>query len=202
VSTLANDPGLYVSKRAGVVDDVFKLYNDNPRYMLTGTGPGTYSSRAWYVFQPISRGKKGLGVQTSSEHGYQTDVSTKYVVPRIQKDTAVSVGGSYAATSPFSSYTALLAEVGLLGFAAMVLIYGGAFVQSTRMTVRALKTPGFQDPLPGLLLGSTAGFFVLLQLAALENWWEVTRLTFILWTLFAVATKEYVARYGRDGSTS
>ena len=31
-------------------------------------------------------------------------------------------GGSYAATSPFSSYTSLLAEVGIMGFIAMVLV--------------------------------------------------------------------------------
>ena len=46
-----------------------------------------------------------------------------------------------------------------------------------------------------VLLGSTAGFFVLLQMAVLDNWWEVTRLTFILWAVLAVAAKEFSARY-------
>jgi hypothetical protein len=193
---------LYFSKRLGVAEDVGKLYTDNPRFILTGTGPGTYSSRAWYLFQPASRSKKGLGVQTASDDGYQTDVSRKYVQPRLQQGTAESVGGSYAPTSPFSSYTALLAEVGMLGFAAMALIYVGAFLHSMRMTIRSLKRPSPQDSLPGLLLGCTAGFFVLLQLAILENWWEVTRLTFIFWALLAVATKEFAARYGRSASES
>jgi transcriptional regulator with XRE-family HTH domain len=195
VGTLSSDPGSYVSGRLGVLGNVGKVYTDNPRFILTGTGPGTYSSRAWYTFQPASRPKKGIGVKTSSK-GYQTDVATKYVTPKLQRDTAQSVGGSYAVTTPFSSYTSLLAEVGIIGFAAMVLIYGGAFLHSIRMTIRALRHPAPGDPLPGLLLGCTAGFFILLQLAVLENWWEVTRLTFILWALLAVATKEFSARYG------
>jgi ribosome-binding protein aMBF1 (putative translation factor) len=203
VATLTSDPGLYLSKRLGIVGSVVKLYNDNPRYIVTGTGPGTFSSRAWYLFQPSARSQKGLGVKTAStKNGYQTDVSNKYVQPRLQTATAESVGGSYAVTSPFSSYTSLLAEVGLIGFVVMVSIYGGAFLHATRMTIRALKRPSPQDPLPGLLLCCTAGFFVLLQMAILENWWEVTRLTFIFWAVLAVATKEFSARYGSEALKS
>jgi transcriptional regulator with XRE-family HTH domain len=198
LGTLANDPGSYLTTRLGVLGSVGKVYDDNPRFIVTGTGPGTYSSRAWYTFQAASRPKKGIGVNTSSDKGYQTDVATKYVTPRLQTATAKSVGGSYAVGSPFSSYTSLLAEVGIIGFAAMVLVYGGAFLHSIRMTIRALRHPAPGDPLPGLLLGCTAGFFILLQLAVLENWWEVTRLTFILWALLAVATKEFGARYGPE----
>jgi transcriptional regulator with XRE-family HTH domain len=202
VATLTSDPGLYLSKRLGVVGNVTKLYNDNPRYIVTGTGPGTFSSRAWYLFQPSARSQKGLGVKTASRNGYQTDVSTKYVQPRLQTATAESVGGSYAVTSPFSSYTSLLAEVGILGFIAMVSIYGGAFLHAMRMTIRALKRPSPQDPLPGLLLCCTAGFFVLLQMAILENWWEVTRLPFIFWAILAVATKEFSVRYRSEAPES
>jgi hypothetical protein len=195
LSTLTSEPGLYVSKRLGIVGDIGSLYTDNPRFIVTGTGPGTYSSRAWYTFQPAGKSKKGIGFQTAGKQGYQTDVSRKYVEPRLGRTTAESVGGSYAVTSPFSSYTSLLAEVGIAGFVAMVLIYGGAFLAATRMTIRSLRRPSPQDPLPGLLLACTAGFFILLQLAVLDNWWEVTRLTFILWALLAVATKEFSARY-------
>jgi hypothetical protein len=91
-----------------------------------------------------------------------------------------------------------LAEVGVFGFAAMVVIYAGGFLHSLRMTIRAVKRPSPQDSLPGLLLGCTAGFFVLLQIAILENWWEVTRLTFILWALLAVSAKEFAARYATN----
>ena len=50
------------------------------------------------------------------------------------------------------------------------------------------------DPLPALLLATTIAFFVLLQLAALDNWLEVTRITFLSWALLAVVTRESDAR--------
>jgi hypothetical protein len=34
----------------------------------------------------------------------------------------------------------------------------------------------------------------------LENWLEVTRLTFIAWALLAIVTKEFDARIGREGT--
>ena len=52
---------------------------------------------------------------------YTTDVSEKYVVP--QMDEGRDRAGSYAVSSPFSSYASLLAEVGVLGFAIIVGIY-------------------------------------------------------------------------------
>src|SRR3712207_7413413 len=39
------------------------------------------------------------------------------------------------------------------------------------------------DPLPALLCASTVAFFVLLQMALLENWFEVTRITFLSWII-------------------
>jgi hypothetical protein len=194
IGTLVNDPGLYVSKRVGVFTNVNQLFADNPRFAVTGTGPGTFSSRAWYTFQPASRSKKSFGLNTAGKNAYQTDVSQKYVVPHITGSTAESVGGSYAVTSPFSSYASPLAEVGVFGLAAIMVVYFGAFLHVCRMTIRSLRRPQIGDPLLGLLLGCTAGFFVLLQMAALENWLEVTRLTFILWALLAVVTKEFSAR--------
>jgi hypothetical protein len=195
VSTLASDPGLYVTKRLAVAEDVGRLYTDNPRYIVTGTGPGTYSSRAWYVFSDVGvRSRTSLGLQSS--RGYQSDVANKYVVPRLARGKAEAVGGSYAITTPLSSYLSLLGEVGIFGFLAIMLIYGGAFLHVLRMTIRSLRWK-VEDPLPGLLLGCTVGFFVLLQMAVFENWFEVTRLTFILWALLAVVTKEFSARNDR-----
>jgi len=124
----------------------------------------------------------------------QTDIAQKYTIPRLRD--LRSVEGSFALVEPSASYYALLAEVGLLGFLLMVAIYGRAFVDCVRMSLTALRRAPEGDPLPGLMLASTAGFFVIIQMAILENWWEVTRLTFILWAVFAVATKEFEARYG------
>lgn len=195
IDTLVNNPTLYISKRIGVLGPIGNLYTDDPRFIVTGTGPGTFSSRAWYLFQPAAKSKAALGVNTSGGQGYQTDVSKKYVTPRLTRGIAESIGGSYAVTSPFSSYASPLAEVGVFGFLAIMAIYFGALLNVLRMTIRSLRRPVSRDPLTGLLLGCTAGFFVLVQMAILENWLEVTRLTFILWALFAVVSKEFAARY-------
>ena len=50
------------------------------------------------------------------------------------------------------------------------------------------------DPLPGLCCASMVAFFVLLQMGTLDNWLEVTRITFIAWIILAVAMKEFASR--------
>jgi hypothetical protein len=125
---------------------------------------------------------------------YETDVSRKYVEPQFRKGE--SIQGSKALGSPFSSYGALLAEVGLLGFLVMVGVYIRAFVQAIRMTLVTRVRAHPADPLPALVFGSAMALFVLLQMGFLENWFEVARVTFPTWILLAVATKEFRARHG------
>jgi hypothetical protein len=88
----------------------------------------------------------------------------------------------------------LLAEVGVLGFAAIVAAYAWVLLSSLRMTLVSVRTAKPGDPLPALLCATTVAFFLLLQMAVLENWLEVTRITFLSWILFAVVTKEFGAR--------
>ena len=47
VSTFQSNPTSYVSERANALSHFARLYGDEPRYIATGTGPGTYASRAW-----------------------------------------------------------------------------------------------------------------------------------------------------------
>jgi hypothetical protein len=50
------------------------------------------------------------------------------------------------------------------------------------------------DPLPALAIACTIAFVVLVQMAFLENWLEVVRVTIPAWVLLAVVLKEYGAR--------
>jgi Helix-turn-helix len=194
IDTLTGNPGSYVSHRLEAGSDIVDVYTDQPSAIVLGAGPGTFNSRAWETYYSPDE-QAGLGVAFplagSTE---QTDIAQKYTIPRLRDLKAVE--GSWALTEPSASYYALLAEVGLLGLLLMVAIYARAFMDSVRMSLVALRRAPDGDPLPGLMLASTAGFFVIIQMAILENWWEVTRLTFILWAVFAVATKEFEARYG------
>jgi hypothetical protein len=191
LATLERKPGFYLSKRLKAAESVVHLYNDHPRFMLTGTGPGTFSSRAWQTFAKAeSKSKSNVqGRYVRALTGgavYHTDVADKYVVPL----EAGTVEGSAALTSPFSSYVSLLAEVGIAGFVLVVGVYLVATACAVRLTSQILGSSAAGGPLPALCMACAIGFFVLLQMGFLENWLEVTRVTFVVWMLFAVITKE------------
>jgi hypothetical protein len=192
VSSLRDNPGFYASKRLSAARSVINLYDDHPRFILTGTGPGTFSSRAWQTFANASSRSQsnvqGAYVNVVGGGGtYHTDVSDKYVAPL---ETGPVVGGSRAVTSPFFSYVSLLGEVGVVGFLLLTGIYVVAAGQTIKMTRRAINSRKPADPLPALLLACSAGFVVLLQMGFLENWLEVTRVTFLVWMLLGVTSKE------------
>ena len=194
------EPSRYFETRLKVARSIEQLYGDNTRYIVTGTGPGTYSSRAWRAFTVDARTSESAASSPvrllTGGRPYSTDVSDKYVVPQLRQGEIVS--GSRAVSTPYSSYLSLLAEVGIFGFLALIAAYLAAFFAALRMTRVSMRTAKPGDPLPALLCASTVAFFVLPQLALLENWLEVTRVTFMSWILLAVATKEFEARRGEE----
>ncbi|MEA2143179.1 MAG: hypothetical protein QOI64_1609 [Solirubrobacteraceae bacterium] len=200
-STIAqarDDPTLYFKKRVSTAGVLGTLFGDQPRFAITGTGPGTYSSRAWRTFAETTESDSDVAgdyvAALTNGRPYQTDVSTRYVIPQIRSEI---IDGSRAVTTPFSSYLSISAETGMVGLALIVTLYLWAFGGSLRMTLASVRAARDGDSLPGLLCASTVAFFVLLQMAMLENWLEVTRITFFSWILFAIATKEFESREAR-----
>lgn len=197
ITTLQERPEFFVSKRLEATRSVNELYGDEVRAVLTGTGPGTFSSRGWQTFalstSPSRSNVQGrYALALTGGRAYQTDVSEEYVASRLRQSAAVL--GSRALTSPFSSYLSLLAEVGVFGFALVVAIYLRATTSAARIAMSALRRPRRGDPLPALALACAVAFTVLVQMAFLDNWLEVTRVTFPAWILLAVVTKELGAR--------
>jgi transcriptional regulator with XRE-family HTH domain len=197
VSSLSSNPGAYASGRLGVARTVYRLYGDIPEAIVMGTGPGTFSSRAWQTFanatsQSQSNVAGGYATSLTGGKAYSTDVSNRYVVPQLRFGAIVQ--GSHAVTQPYSSYTSLLAEVGVIGFALICLVYFGALGRVWRMARAVLASPASDDPLPALVLATVIAFLTLVQLALLENWFEVTRVTFVAWMMLAVVTKELDGR--------
>jgi hypothetical protein len=200
VSALSSDPSTYVSGRLRVAKNVFRMYGDMPSAVLLGTGPGTYSSRAWQTFATTttastSRANVAKNYVSIVAGGttYSTDVSEKYVLPQAREGAIIQ--GSKAVSTPYSSYTTLLAEVGVIGFAVMCFVYIAALVYCWRSARTELTTPTVGDPLPALALATTVGFLTLVQLGFFENWLEVTRVTFMVWMMLAVVMKERDARH-------
>lgn len=202
VSTLTQSPGFYAKKRLGSARSVVSLFTDDPRFIVTGTGPGTFSSRAWQTFassQSTSSSNVQGAYATALTGGaaYHTDVSDKYVLPQLQGASAVQ--GSDALSSPYSSYLSVMAELGLFGFIVITGVYLGAIARALRASSESLRQRETGDPLPALAVAASVAFAVLVQMGLLGNWLEVTRLTFLSWMLLAVVEKEL---YGREGRRS
>jgi hypothetical protein len=195
ISDFGNNPTLYLTERVKIMDDIWRLYGDNPRYVLTGSGPGTYSSRAWEVFASDSQLQtSSAGVLASKLLGgrpYSTDVSEKYVVPRLSK----VVSGSHAITNPRATWPSLFAEVGVPGAMMIMVLYALLLVAVLRRVLVCLRTRRSGDPVPALLLAGGTAIFVLLQMGSLQNWLEVARVTFLAAAIVAVAIKEFDAAH-------
>jgi len=197
VSILQGNPSYYLSKRLHAAGSLVSLYSDKPEAIVFGTGPGTFSSRAWATFA-FAQSTSSSNVQGSyvkflgGGKKYSTDVSDKYVLK--QYHGAAVVQGSKALSSPFSSYLSLMAEVGMLGFFLLAGLYVAATARAIQLARWALRAPARGDPLPALLIAAAVAFTVLVQMALLDNWLEVTRVTFVAWILLAVGAKEVSAR--------
>jgi len=195
-STLTESPWTYVEARLKAARPVERLYGDYPEYVLTGSGPGTFSSRAWQTFanadSESQSNVQGGYAQRLAGGLYQTDVSQKYIVSQVKN--AAALQGSRAPTSPNASYFSLAAEVGILGLALMAGLYVAAFLRTFHHTRREVARARRDDPVPALALATTIAFLTLLQMGILENWFEVTRVTFVAWAMFAVVCKELNAR--------
>jgi hypothetical protein len=195
IATFQKSPGFYAGKRLETAGIIVDLYTDSPLAMIVGTGPGTFSSRAWSTFaraESTSQSNVAGGYVSSLTGGrvYSTDVSERHVLARLQQPG----GALRAVTSPFSSYTSLLAEVGVFGFLLIVFIYLRATAHAVRMALSAVSRAVPGDPLPSLLIACSVAFVALIQMALLDNWLEVARVTLPSWALLAIATKEYSAR--------
>jgi hypothetical protein len=188
VQALREDPASLAAGKLGGARDLGNLFAETPRFLITGTGPGTYSSRAWRTFAALGFTSEDPTAAT----GYRTDVSDRYVRPRLEARDYIL--GSKVLATPFSSYLALLAEVGLGGFLVIMVVYLTALSGTMRRARVAMRTAAPGDPLPALLLATAIWLFVLLQAAVLDNWLEVARITTPMWILVAVTTKEFQAR--------
>jgi transcriptional regulator with XRE-family HTH domain len=199
-TTLTSDPSMYVKERYRATRPLRSLYDDHPTAIAYGSGPGTFSSRAFQTFanaaSTSASNVQGGYAQRLTSGVYETDVSTHYVRPQLTRSPVIE--GSHALSSPYSSYLSLAAEVGIAGLALIAGVYLIVLLRSLRLAKRAIAraTPG--DPLPALVLATAIGFLALLQMGFLENWFEVTRVTFIAWAILGVVMKELDDRSALD----
>ncbi len=161
---------------------------EHPWAFLVGVGPGNYVSRAYYTFSvefsSTELKGKGVGGIVQQLFGvskpWATEFSQQYL-GSLPRDIAF---GSYLFASPYSSYLAPLAEVGILGAIAVFGLYGYMVRHSFRLVRWACeRAPSALPMATAALIGSV----YLFGLGFLDNWWEVTRVVFPMWLLFWAA---------------
>jgi hypothetical protein len=194
--TLAQSPWSYAAQRAQATEPVRALYRDEPLAAVLGSGPGTFSSRAWQTFalagSTSASNVQGGYARLLTGGPYRTEASERYVLPYLE--TREIVEGSRAVTSPYSSYLGLAAEVGLVGVVLVLGVYLAALARSARLARSQIARARPGDPLPALALATMTAFLLLLQMGLLENWLEVARVTFVAWAMLGVVCKELDAR--------
>jgi hypothetical protein len=169
------------SGKLQVVENVGSMYADLPQAGLIGSGPATFSSRAYVLFSNEPRpGKEAVGVVAiglMGGHLYSTDVASKYVATI----NAKPIQGGTTASSPLSSYTSLAAEVGIVG----LFLYLSAYFLALRYSYRRLRASATADDRVGaqLAFACFGGLLLLLVQTFFDNWLEVTRVTIPLWIL-------------------
>lgn len=199
LAEVQQSPFSFVQVRVEALGGALDMFDAQPETVPVGSGPGTFSSRAWETFSNAKNVKRapndpvgrGIDLLTGGAR-YSTDVSDRYSAPR-QRNQEVILG-SRALSSPFSSYTSLLAEVGVLGLLVMAAIYAAALGQAIGAARSAMRIE-HAGSVVGLALAAVVAFALLLQMAVLGNWLEVTRLTMLSWMLLAVVAKELDARH-------
>lgn len=166
--------------RAGKVQSVlnfFDLVDAQPQVLLIGTGPGTYASRGFRTFSIAGKTDAANIFYRDAFHAdfYVTDVAARYVLPVAN----LYAFGSATTAVPWFSFLSIPAELGLFGLALVLAIYGKAI----RLAFRAMHRPNSQGM---LARWAFIALILLLQMAFIENWLEVSRLTVPVWIVFGV----------------
>jgi len=181
---------LYLGKFQ-IYGSVIDMYKDYPETILTGAGPGNFLSRANFTFNyEINVKGKGVGEIIKDifdiKYSYYSDLHYKYVKNRIAQEI---IFGTYQLSNPATSYLSALSEIGIIGGMTIITLYIFLIIKSIKFfRIIREKNPQY-IPLAIALVGITTYVF---QLAFLEYYWEMARVTLPVWLLFwAVKTIAY-----------
>lgn len=169
--------------RVQAYSNTIDMYLNEAGAVLIGAGPGTYVSRANYMFTyELNDRDKGVGkiiTQLFGDQTYYTDVQMQYMDPLKSRGEIL---GSVQLNSPLSSVVAAMGEMGLLGLFIIMALYATMIAKAISYLRFAQKTrDSLLLPLAAALV---IGAFYLVQLAFLDNYLEIARVTLPIWLLF------------------
>ncbi len=148
---------------------------------LVGVGPGAFSSQAFTTFADIRTGG-GIGYLSDREVSgfYMTETAEQYMLPYLHLGQYAL--GSSVVSRPTASIISLPAETGLFGFLAMAAVYGATLLRLLRDARRAVSPESL-----ALSLTAAVCLLMLLQIALLDNYLEVSRVTSLVWLMIGLA---------------
>lgn len=168
--------------------NVPEIWSLRPMAVLIGLGPGTFNSRA---FRNIAIIPYGLTQSGTSDPGmndsaaaivrpfYVSEMSSRYIVPYFERMTFRLSGSN--TDGPFTSYVSVPMEVGIPGAAAFFAIYGLTVVRLVR-SLRSARPPTEQV----LAAWALVNLLMILGIAVVDNYLEVTRYTLLVWLSVAM----------------
>lgn len=160
-----------------------QIWAEEPLSFFFGTGPGTFTSRAFRTFAALPTDPSipwnwhsDYGDVTAGivERSYLPEVTQRYMVPIWSKPNWQL--GSGTTDSPWTSYISLLAETGVFGFVAILTIYLATWWRMVRYAREASSVEA-----RSLALAASLSLLILLFVSTLDNYLEHTRLASIVW---------------------
>lgn len=161
--------------------ETFEMYSDYLPAMFIGVGPGNYTSRAYYTFGYEFEAKDGKGVSKIIKDylGQETPRYTSYDLDYLSFYRSQIVFGSYQLSNPNSSFVTLIGEVGLFGGGLFIFLY----IWLLKLSFENLKSSRKNGTDVAIAAAAFSGTVYVFCLAFLDNYWEMSRATIVIWSL-------------------
>jgi hypothetical protein len=164
-----------------LVEHVGQILEERPSAAFWGVGPAVFNSRAFRNIAIIPYGAlPGSDVAAAVVTPfYRSDLSARFIVPYFVIGRTHLSGAN--TDGPFTSYVSVPVELGLLGAIPLFAIYGYVLYLLARDARRA------SDPMRrSVAIWALSALLMLLGIAAIDNYLEVTRYTILVWLCIAL----------------
>lgn len=159
-----------------------------------GVGPGTFNSRAFRSIAdvPYAGGDAAAVSDVAAAvlaPFYHSTLADRYIIPYFARGKTRLTGSN--TDGPFTSFVSIPVEAGLLGAGALF----GIYALQLGGLLRALRGRGPQSP---LALWAMIVMLMLLGIAVLDNYLEVTRYSILVWLavgLWDVSARQRAAEH-------
>lgn len=164
-----------------LVEHAWQILEERPAAAIWGVGPAVFNSRAFRNIAIIPYGSvPGMDVAAAVVTPfYRSELSARFIVPYFVIGRTHISGAN--TDGPFTSYVSVPVELGLLGAIPLFAIYGYVLFLLVRDARRA------SDPWRrSVAIWALGALLMLLGIATIDNYLEVTRYTMLVWLCVAL----------------